>query len=416
LSLAALNASSNTISVIGSGGVVQTIGAGGLRPVAGFAGDFSGSGFTDLVVGDNGNGRFAFFTGGPGGLTLSQTITSAEAPSPTSLSFAGVSDGVLSFYASTAGRETASLLALNLEGTGSEGGSLSGEGLAAATEQSTGTVLASATGGVFQQVAQLLNLNGSPLDLVAPLFTVSVIGGQFEIGSTGEGGVALIANFQPGANAPTLGQALPRSGSSNEGEAAENAGSAVERAASETAEEQSVLPLWAGMAMGLERAWERVRTGVLEKAGVSREAADQAVSAPSPRAPVAPVRERSPGGSDSPGQSSPRASGPKAQLAPPSVSPGDDSEPRKAAAARVIDAATEDLVAERNPDRRLGREVFGWLDELAAGHHNRLAGPLAAAFAVASATRALTSVKSDWFRRRRGRPLSRPIETASGLS
>ena len=25
------------------------------------------------------------------------------------------------------------------------------------------------------------------------------------------------------------------------------------------------LPLWAGMAMGLEKAWEQVRTGVLEQ-------------------------------------------------------------------------------------------------------------------------------------------------------
>ena len=39
---------------------------------SGFAGDFTGSGFTDLVVGNSGDGRFSLFTGGAGGLSLSQ--------------------------------------------------------------------------------------------------------------------------------------------------------------------------------------------------------------------------------------------------------------------------------------------------------------------------------------------------------
>src|SRR5262249_5853711 len=87
---------------------------------------------------------------------------------------------------------------------GSPGGTVTGEGLAGASEQSATPVLASATAGVFQQVAQLLNLNGSALDLVAPLFTVSVIPGNFDVESSGEGGVALIASFVPaaGLNAP----------------------------------------------------------------------------------------------------------------------------------------------------------------------------------------------------------------------
>ena len=46
-----------------------------------------------------------------------------RAPSPTSLSFAGVSDGLLSFYVSTAGREAAMNLAFNLEGGAGEAGS-----------------------------------------------------------------------------------------------------------------------------------------------------------------------------------------------------------------------------------------------------------------------------------------------------
>src|SRR5262249_5853710 len=89
---------------------------------------FLGNGFTDLVVGNNGDGRFALFTGGPGGLSLSQTITAAEVPSPTSLSFAGVAGGVLSFYAGTEGRETATLLAFHLGGGRIPGGHRDGRG------------------------------------------------------------------------------------------------------------------------------------------------------------------------------------------------------------------------------------------------------------------------------------------------
>ena len=44
----------------------------GRRP--GFAGDFTGNGFTDLVVGNNGDGRLALLAGGAGGLSLSQTL------------------------------------------------------------------------------------------------------------------------------------------------------------------------------------------------------------------------------------------------------------------------------------------------------------------------------------------------------
>ena len=131
--LTTLNPGSNNgtlITGIGSATpVTQSFPTGGDSPTAGFAGDFNGNGFTDLVVGNNGDGQLALLTGGPGGLSLSQTLSSAEAPAPTALSFAGVSDGLLSFYVSTAGHEAAASLAFNL---GAGPGGLEGPGRRAA--------------------------------------------------------------------------------------------------------------------------------------------------------------------------------------------------------------------------------------------------------------------------------------------
>ena len=47
--------------------VTQTFATGGLRPTTGFAGDFTGNGFTDLVVGNNGDGHLALLLGGRAG-------------------------------------------------------------------------------------------------------------------------------------------------------------------------------------------------------------------------------------------------------------------------------------------------------------------------------------------------------------
>jgi hypothetical protein len=290
-SIATLNSGSDTISLIGSDGLTQTISAGGLRPVSGFAGDFSNNGFTDLVVGDNGNGTFALFTGGVGALSLSQTITSDDAPSPTSLSFAGVTDGVLSFYASTEGRETATLLAFNLDEGSSTGTSVTGEA-GGGSGQSSGGVLASATAGMFQQVAQLLGRSGSPFDLVAPLFTVSVIGGEFNVESSGEGGLALLAGFAPAAGPGAPGQSLGKRDDDDAESEAVNlaAGDPAPQAATDHA---PALPLWKTMAMGLERAWEQVRSELLKREGIDPGAADRAGSPPGPAMPPASAPERS---------------------------------------------------------------------------------------------------------------------------
>ena len=51
-------------------------------PTSGFAGDFTGNGLTDLVVGNNADGHLALLLGGSDGLSLSQTLVSAV-PHPT---------------------------------------------------------------------------------------------------------------------------------------------------------------------------------------------------------------------------------------------------------------------------------------------------------------------------------------------
>ncbi len=380
--LATLNAGSNTISLIGPSGVFQTIAAGGLRPDSGFAGDFSGNGFTDLVVGDNGDGRFVLFTGGPGSLSLSQTITSADAPSPTSLSFVGVSDGVLSFYASTAGRETASLLAFNLEegasAGGSGSGSVSGEGLGAGTGPSTGPVLASATAGVFQQVAQLLNLNGSALDLVAPLFTVSVIGGEFDAGSPGGEGVALLASFAPATVSATLGQSLASrtttARADGQSRSRRRRRPGAEQAVPELRGRQSastLFPLWDRIAMGLEKAWEQVRAELLKK---------EAASTPGMSA-EPPAQKHRPGAAPTPPQ---RGNGRLTALPVPRTgsAAGEAAGQREAELRHGADAcAIEELVAEQDAagrsriaSRPEGAGGYVAIDRVYCGHRSWRSG------------------------------------------
>ena len=191
---------------------------------------------------------------------MNQTTASTEVPSPTSLSFAGLSGGVLSFYAATAGREAASLLAFNLNqqqgsDTGSSTGALSGQTLPGTTGQSPGAVLVAATTGVFQQVGLLLGSGSSVFDLIAPLFTVSVVpGAETSVEPAGEGGVALLASFSPGV---PVGQSLRGDSLTSSTDTGEAKPPAKEPAEPTVIEEGPTLPLWARIAIGLERSFDK---------------------------------------------------------------------------------------------------------------------------------------------------------------
>ena len=117
--LVTVNAGSNDLTLIsgfmGADSVTTTISSGGIDPATAF-GFSSGSAFDDLVVGNGGDGVLALFEGSDEGLTLTSGMTNPDLPSPSALVFAGLAGGDVQFYAASAGREAAVLVALSLGG------------------------------------------------------------------------------------------------------------------------------------------------------------------------------------------------------------------------------------------------------------------------------------------------------------
>jgi hypothetical protein len=117
--LVTVNGGSNDLTLISNfmsaDSVTTTISSGGTDPATAFS--FSaGSGFDDLVVGNGGDGVLALFEGSDKGLTLTSTQTSADLPSPSAMVYSGLTGGDVQFYAASAGREAAALVALSLGG------------------------------------------------------------------------------------------------------------------------------------------------------------------------------------------------------------------------------------------------------------------------------------------------------------
>src|SRR5262249_33007576 len=116
LDLVTVNAGSSDLTLVssfaGANPVTTAVSSGGIDPTTAFA--FDSDGFENLVVGNAGDGVLARFEGGPDGLTLASAASEPSLPEPSALIFSALSGGQVQFYAATAGREAAELVALSL--------------------------------------------------------------------------------------------------------------------------------------------------------------------------------------------------------------------------------------------------------------------------------------------------------------
>jgi hypothetical protein len=166
--------------------------------------------------------------------------------------------------------------------------------------------------------------------------------------------------------------------------------------------------------MAIERAWEQVRIGVLEKAGISPEAAERASAAPSSGAPARPAGQRPSGGSSGSREGTSRQSGLSAGHAPALAPERGDSVRPNAASHDLIDLATHDLITERDSTPGPERGPSTWFDELTAVRHGRLSRPSAVAVTIASATTIAALVRYRPFRHRSTRGISGPSGKVPG--
>jgi hypothetical protein len=392
LGLATLNAGSSDGTLItglgSSSPLTQTFPTGGDRPTTGFAGDFTGSGFTDLVVGNNGDGHLALLLGGAAGLSLSQTLTSAGAPNPTGLSFAGVSDGLLDFYVSTAGREAATLLAFSLGEPGT-GEGITNVVVTPGANVSLGGVLAQATSGSVQQVAQFLGLSGSTLDLAATLLTVSVVESEASSGT--------FATF----TSTGLGQVVGQNPGRGSGSSGDDFKQKAESAETEKPLSADELPPWERVSVGMDRSWKKARAAILELEG---ETPFKAIGSAKALPGVAP-------GASPSGRTSTRPAT-KRQSSPPTRSPATDidasarragsSDSAQAGGSSTVDAALEAVVADREAKGR----SWQWWRDLTGGERAGTAGVLVAVIVTAATAGTAWGLGTNRLRRRTPKPLA----------
>src|SRR6185437_8001869 len=120
-----------------------------------------------------------------------------------------------------------------------------------------------------------------------------ILPGEFEAGATNEGGVILLANFLPGTGPGAAGQGLVHSDDGPSDEAADEPATVAAKAAETGAVSQTLAP-WEQLAMGLKRAWEQVRSEVLERAGLADGDGVRPIEAPDRSSKPAPAAERPP--------------------------------------------------------------------------------------------------------------------------
>jgi hypothetical protein len=244
--LLTVNAGSNDLTLISNfmsaDATTSTIASGGTDPATAFS--FSGSsGFDDLVVGNGGDGVLALFEGSAAGLTLTSSETNPALPSPSALAFSAMTGGQVQFYAATAGREAAELVALSL---GVE----------------TGTSSQLTTPGPLNTVAQLVPASESSLPLVATVLTltIEVNGLEMNVGpSLSE--LAGSSGFLPGTGI-SIGQGLMLPGRSG-GAGADGMDALglqqLDEASANSGPAARGVSAWERTVLGLDEAWDELR-------------------------------------------------------------------------------------------------------------------------------------------------------------
>jgi hypothetical protein len=289
--LVTVNSGSNDLTLIsgfeGASPVMSTIASGGVDPTTAF--EFgAGGGFEDLVVGNTGDGALALFEGGPEGLSLFSTAEEPNLPDPTALAFSTLTGGAVQFYAATAGRESAELVALSLsiqlETTASPAGpgstlieTVTGTGLLLAGPTSTATV-------------QLVALNETSLPLVATVLTLTISGPGAELGpalaeTQAAGVVATVAGL--GTSAGQGPVSTSRGGGATSGPIEES----DESGAAATAAPAGLAP-WERFVLGVDEALEELSRE--NPGGIMGPPAPTGPSAPAP-GPLAPAQGVGPG-------------------------------------------------------------------------------------------------------------------------
>ncbi len=276
--LVTVNAGSNDLTIIsgfeGSNAVVGTIASGGVDPTTAF--DFTADdGFEDLVVGNSGDGELALYEGGDDGLDLVSVESEPDLPDPTDMAFSALTGGEVEFYAATAGREEADLVALSLSieletGTGTGSGtsgespsspsavSPTGTGEASASSPGSaqpalpGTIAASLASASFQLVA----LHDSSLPLVATVLMLTLeVEGEGAVSALPETeALGIVASLMsPGISAGQGSLSATRGGGSEWGpiEGSEEPGATGQ-------ERSAVLAPWERFVLGLDEALEEL--------------------------------------------------------------------------------------------------------------------------------------------------------------
>jgi len=136
-----------------------TLSSGGVTPYAATAGDFTGDGFTDLLVVNNGSNTIAYFSGGGSGFDVLQTFSDPGLVNPTDLALS--SDG-LEFYVSEADSDIVFTF------------SLERPGFTTTLDESGAAVVSIPAGDDGIALSELVPVSDSPFESVAVLVPTSV--------------------------------------------------------------------------------------------------------------------------------------------------------------------------------------------------------------------------------------------------